>query len=209
MKKISGSSIKYVVMCIVFIVALIVIAMSASFAYYKAQKDGTATQTKLRSNELNITSNLNEQAGITINDLQLIHEEEIPTTSATINFTVTTANNAGELEVYLKDISIATGLIDTYGSLRWQLLDGTTVIANGSFNDIETNGVPSTSQTNTATTLYFDKYNLKTGISIPASTTKSFTIRIYLLDDPNNNQIGLTNLTFSCKAGVVGYKSNN
>lgn len=202
------NNLKYIVMCGVFIVSLIVLAMSASYAFTKASVTNVNnTQTTLKSTTYNITTSLTTASGISVYDLPLIEESEIPTKSASLDFDVVSNNNhnSGKLDIYLTDISISKKLIDTYGSFRWQLLDGSTVISSGSFNDIETNGVSSTTQTDTDTTLYFEKYYLKRELTIGQTQTKNFTFRVYLLNDPNGNQIELTNQPFECKVTVEAY----
>lgn len=199
---------KYMIICSVFVVSLVIIAMSVSFAYLKLDISGAenATETKIETGTFDIKTSLTNTSAIIATNMMLISETEIEEKSKSISFTAqssATANTPGKFNVYLKNISISKGLIDA--NFKWQLLMDSEIIGSGSFSDIETNGVASATNTNTETTNYYDMYYLKEAIDFNGFNESILELRVYLLNDSTVNQNNLMNGTFECIVGIEGY----
>jgi len=197
---------KYMIMCIVFVVALITIAVSISFAYIKLNVTGDTTETKIETGTYDIETSLSSVTAFNATNMVLINEEEIEEKAESISFTVkpkNTNSKAGKFNVYLKDISISNGLIDS--SFKWQILMDGKVIDSGDFSTIESKGIKSTTVNDTETMKYYDSFDLKSNIEFNGFNESSIEIRVYLLNDSTINQNNLMNGTFQGKVGIEAY----
>lgn len=200
---------RYVIMCIVFVGALIVAIFSFSYAYMQTNIYGDLTETTIKTGTFDIKTTLTNTSGINATNMMLINEKEIEEKAKNITFTVqaaSTTNNPGKFNIFLKDIVISKGLINI--NFKWQLLMDDKIIGNGSFDDIEVNGMQSTNNTNTETVNYYDTYYLKEAISFDNFNESTLELRIYLLNDDSVNQKELLNGIFKCKVGIEGYSTN-
>lgn len=205
-KKLSNK--KYFIICCVFVVSLAIIAMSISFAYIKLEISGieNVTETKIETGTYDIKTSLTSASAFNVTNMMLINESEIETKANSISFTAqaaSTTNKPGKFNIYLKDVVISKGLIDV--NFKWQLLMDDKIVGNGSFNDIEVNGVASTTTANTDTVNYYDMFYLKEAIDFNYFNESTLELRVYLLNDSTLNQNNLLNGTFECKVGIEGY----
>lgn len=197
----------YIGICIVFVVALVTLATSISFAYYKANvKEENKTQTTVKTGTFDIETSLSTTSAIHANDMNLINPEEIETQAKSIRFTAkskSNTSNPGKFNIYLKDIAISNNLI--HNDFKWQLLMDNEVIASGDFADLIVNGKSSTTKTNTDSVKYFDTYYLKTATNFNGFNQSNLEVRVYLLNS-SENQNSLMNGTFSGKVAIEAYK---
>ncbi|MBO5096536.1 MAG: hypothetical protein J6B98_06645 [Bacilli bacterium] len=197
---------KYVIMCVVFVISIIAIAFSISFAYMESDILGELTETKVNTGTFDIKTSLTNTTAINTKNMMLISEDEIEDKSNKISFTVqaaSTTGKAGEFNVYLKDVIIDKGLIDP--NFKWQLLMDDEIIGEGDFSNIDTDGIKSETNTNTDTTNYYDMFYLKKAISFKEFNESTLEIRVYTLNDSTVNQNNLLYKTMQAKIGVEAY----
>ena len=205
MKK-NTSNKNYTMICSVFVVSLVIIASSISYAFLKLEVEGETTQTIIETGTYDIETSLDTASAFSATNMMLIDESEIEAKSKSMEFTVKSKNanaNAGKFDVYLKDIAISNGMIDS--NFKWQLLMDGNIIATGDFDNIDTNGVKSTSKTDTENIKYYDSFNLKSAISFNGYNQSTLKLRVYLLNDNTVNQNNLMNGTFECRVGIEAY----
>lgn len=201
---------KYIIICCVFVVSLMIIAMSISFAYLKLDVSGVenATETKIETGTFDIKTSLTNVNAINATNIMLINEDEIEAKANSISFTVqaaSTTNKAGKFNIYLKDIVISKGMIDS--NFKWQLLMDGKIIGDGNFANIENDGIASSTNTNTDTINYYDTFYLKEDIEFNGFNESTLELRVYLLNDSSVNQNNLLNGTFEAKIGIEGYSA--
>jgi len=171
---------------IVLVVALIVLAVSATYAYFAAVISGTPSQTTLSAGNLKIETNLNSASAINNPQLQLINASDKSTKAETVSFYVKNTSSStvsAKYYIYLKDISLSSNLRSKY--LKWELLRGTTSVATGTF----VNATSSTTQIQLNTT----------ALNIAKNTTDNLVFRLWLENDASTNQTSLMNGSFSGK----------
>lgn len=201
---------KYTIMCIVFVVALITLAFSISFAYIKLETAGETTETKIKTGTFEIETSLETVNSLNATNMMLINEDEIEEKANSLTFTAkadSSNTSTGEFAIYVKDVTISKGLIDK--NFKWQLLQDGKIVGNGSFENIDSDGVASSSKTNTDDINYYDTYYLIKDIPFNGTEESSLELRIYLLNDSAVNQSNLMNGTFECRVGIEGYNSGN
>ena len=172
----------YAFMCTAFVVSIIIIAVSFSYAFLVPKVYGENTQTTIEAGIFDIETSLDNSSAIIAQNMIILNEDEVESKAEKIDFTVkstATTDNAGKFNVYLKDIAISNGLIDS--NFKWDLIMDGEVIKSGSFSNIETIGISSTSKEDTDTAKYFDTYYLATGINFNNFEASNMSIRIYLL----------------------------
>lgn len=197
---------KYIIMCIVFVVALIILAFSISFAYIKLEVTGETTETKIETSTYDIETTLSSATAFNVSDMMLINEEEIDIKSERVSFKVKAKDSnlkEGKFSVYFKDVAISNGLIDS--NFKWQIIMDGEVLDSGDFSTIQMNGIKSTTVSDTETMKYYDSFNLKSNIEFNGFNESSIEIRIYLLNDSTRNQNNLMNGTFQGKVGIEAY----
>lgn len=189
---------------LVLVVALIVLGVSGSYAFYTTTIKGTAKTTKATSGVFRVTSNLDSTKAIKNSKINLTNAEDVATKAEKVTFTVTNASDSnieGNYFITLKEITISKNLFSNY--FKWELLNGETSVASGNFgfdsntiNTIRTDTPTEGEADNVTTTIKDIKLNTE-AILLPVNTTHNLTFRIWLENDKNQNQIELTNGTFS------------
>lgn len=179
----------------IIVVSLIVIGISGTYAYYTSSVSDAPTTTTVKSGIFKVESSLETTSAINNTKLRLVKEEEKETKSEKVTFTVTSQSDStvdGQYFIYLKDISISKNLYSDY--LKWELLQNGEVKASGDFGDIaskRTDTPTSDEKNNVRTTISNIKLN-ETGLNLEKNKTDTLIFRLWLQDDPNVNQISLT-----------------
>ena len=200
------SKIRYTIICIVFVIALITLTFSVSFAFARPKVLGNTSETSIKTATFDIETSLDNLSALEANNMTLLNADEIELNSEKINFTVkstATTEDAGKFGVYLKEITISNGLIDS--NFKWDILMDGVVVKSGNFKDIGTKGIKSTTKEDTDSIKYFDSFYLTTGLIFNGFEESDITLRIYLLNDSTVNQNNLMNGKFECKVAVEAY----
>ncbi len=185
---------------IVLTIALIVIGVSVTYAYFTSNITGNAQDTSLQAGTLRIETNLDSDSISAINNtkLHLIESTDIEKSSEKVEFYVknnTESNVNAAYDIYLTDIELSKNLYSEY--FKWELLKGTTSIGSGTFETVTRTDTPELNEANTVVTTV-ERIKLNTNkITITPDTTDNLTFRIWLENNNGVNQIDLTNGKFS------------
>lgn len=205
---------------LILVIALVVIGVSGSYAYYTKVAQVKSTTTTATSGKIDISSNLevtDNAIKILDEDLRLINAGDIETKAKSLEFNIDSTKSTvnAKYEIYIKGITLTKNLYNA--DFKWQLVKkGTsnTVIAQGNF---------STAVRKEPAEVAGEVYNVSTkandinlmnylaeGITandvvIAAGTTENFIFRIWLENNTSRNQIDLTNGSFEGKLGIAAY----
>lgn len=186
----------------ILVIALMVIAFSGTYAYFTNNFIGKPSTTTVTSGVFKVTSSLENASAIRNRRMVLIHvndtQDQREELADRLTFTVTSTEEStvdGEFNLYLKDIKLTKNLYTKY--LKWELLSDGTIIDSGSFENVERTDTAVEGEEEKAIT-DVKEFQLNTNaLSLPKNTTQTYTFRMYLLDDPNRNQIELTDGSFN------------
>lgn len=203
MKEETRISKNYVIICAIFVVSLLILGISLTYAFFETDISSNFTETKFTTGTFSMDTNLTDASVINATNMTLLNTDEVESKSEKINFTAQAKNNANaKFNIYLKNITISSNMIDS--SFKWQLLADNKVISSGDFSDITKNGKLSTSKTSTNLIKYYDTYYLtKTG-KFNGNNEMNFEIRLYLLNS-SVDQSSLIDGTFEASAAIEGY----
>lgn len=197
MKKNNKSNISKV---IVLVVALIILGVSVTYAYFTAQISGTPTQTTIKAGTLKIETNLESVGAINNTQMKLIDATNKETEAETVSFYVKNSSEStvtAKYYIYLRDITISKNLYSAY--FKWELLQNGNVIGSGTFADAVRKDVPATDESaNVITTAENITLNNDV-VSLATNKSDSLEFRVWLENDANVNQIDLANANFEGK----------
>mgnify|MGYP004508880323 FL=1 len=203
MKEETKISKNYVIICAIFVVALLILGISLTYAFFETNISNDFTETKFTTGTFSMDTNLTDASVINASNMTLLNTNEVESKSEKINFTAQAKNNNNaKFNIYLKNITISSNMIDS--SFKWQLLADNKVISSGDFSDITKNGKLSTSKTSTDLVKYYDTYYLKKAGNFNGNNEMNFEIRLYLLNS-SVDQSSLIDGTFSSSAAIEGY----
>ena len=203
MKEETTISKNYVIICAIFVVALLILGISLTYAFFETDISSNFTETKFTTGTFSMDTNLTDASVINASNMTLLNTDEVESKSEKINFTAQAKNNNNaKFNIYLKNIKISSNMIDS--SFKWQLLADNKVISSGDFSDITKNGKLSTSKTSTDLVKYHDTYGLKKAGNFNGNSEMNFEIRLYLLNS-SVDQSSLIDGTFEASAAIEGY----
>lgn len=181
----------------ILVVALMVLAFSGTYAFFTSTFIGEPTTTTAKSGVFKIESSLEKTSVLNNKKMILIDEEEKEQKAEKLIFTVTSKMDStvnGQISLFLKDVTLSKNLYTNY--LKWELLKGNKLISSGDFENVIRLGEEMEGEEENATTTVED-IKLAENLPIEKNTTDTYTFRMYLLNDKNQNQIELTNGHFS------------
>lgn len=191
----------------IFVVAIVVLGVSTSYAYYTANISGKAEITDTPAARLDVTSTLTTTTAINNSKLSLIDAANKSTQAEKVEFSVTNASTStvnGKYFVYLTDIKLSKNLYSAY--LKWELVrvtsTGESPIATGNFANAKRTDTAGTSEAENAVTTVEDITLNTTILQIAKNTTDQLIFRIWLENDESVNQINLTNGSFQGKLKI-------
>lgn len=200
----------------VLVIAIVVLGVSLSYAYYSANKKGTSTIDETSAARLDLSSSLTTAQAIDSRNLTLIESTAVKTDADKVSFTVTNASTStvnGKYHVYLTDVHLTKNLYSK--DFKWQLVrvtsSGESEIATGNFADSTKVVRICASEDTTCNTDAEDKRIMtdvkditlnSTVLTIAPGTTDNLLFRIWLENDPDVNQVDLTEGTFQGKLKV-------
>lgn len=197
----------------VLVLAIVVLAISLSYAYYSANKSGTSNIDNASAGKLDLSSTLTTASAISNTKLQLLDAANVKSEAEKVEFSVTSANTStvnGKYYIYLTDIQLSKNLYSPY--FKWQLVritsNGESEIANGNFLNVTRTDIPSENEEEKAVTTIEDITLNSTVLTIAPNTTDQLAFRLWLENDPDNNQIELTEGTFQGKLKIEATPSH-
>lgn len=193
----------------IFVFAIILLGVSASYAYYTANISGQAEINKKNAAQFDLNSTLNDSAKINNPKLELLDDTQKIAKAEKITFSVTNENTStvnGKYFVYLTDIKLSKNLYSEY--FKWELVritgDTESVMYSGTFADaIREDNATENEDFNVKTTTKEITLN-SVALQITPGTTDNLLFRIWLQDDPNVNQVNLTNGSFEGRLRIEG-----
>ncbi len=198
----------HIIKICVLVIAIITIGVSLSYAYFTAKFSGEADIDETSLAKFNITSTLQTAAAISNLKMTLIDQSEIKEKADSVQFSVTNSPDStvnGQYFVHLTGIKITKNLYSE--DFKWQLVrvtdSGESEIANGNFaNVVRTSEVQDPEDDNVETTVADIDLN-KVALEIESGNTDTLLFRIWLENDPENNQVELTNGSFQGKLRIT------
>lgn len=204
---------KYLVMVVVFVLSIVVIGVSASYAFFSASITGNGEVPSSSTGTLNVTTTLTNTPAINSTELVIIDAAEYKTKGEKIEFSVTnqnTSNVNAKYTIKLVEMSLSKKLFSKY--FKWELVinEGTEGEKkfNGNFADaaIAAEGnEDSTLVTNLTKILVPEEEALKLNVS----QTDQIKFYIWLENDVNENQLYLTEGTFNGKLSLDAVPSKD
>lgn len=200
---------KYIIMCSVLVVSLIVITMSITYAYFLSSIGRDFTESSIETGTFEIKTSLSNMNALNVSNMNILNEDEIDDNAQKLDFTVQSLsknsnNKPGKFNVYLKNVLISDDLIDS--DFKWDLIKEGEIIATGNFADIVTEGVLSSSDSVNSTKTY-STYYLKKDIDFEDYEENNLTIRVYLLNDAVKDQSKFIEKSFECNVAVEAYNA--
>lgn len=185
----------------VIVVAIVTIGISLSYAYYSGNFSGQTEIDETNAARFDLTSTLDTTPAILARDMQLVNTADIKTKAEKVDFTVTNANTStvnGKYYIYLTDIQLTKNLYSDY--FKWELVkvedSEETEIASGSFDDAIREGSVVEGEDYNVLTTAEDMALNKIALDLNIGDTDSLIFRIWLENDPDVNQVSLTNGSF-------------
>ena len=202
----SNSNKRNITKVIILVVSLIVIGVSGTYAYFTMSLTGEPSETKATSGVFKVVSSLEDTSAINNTRLRLIDVADKDTKAEKLTFTVTSlteTNVDARYYIQLKNIKLSKNLYNSY--LKWEISKDTgEVLASGDFSQAKRDGEPTENEADNVLTNAQD-IDLTTsiyttsgenGLVLKQKTTETLVFRIWLQNDPNTNQIDLTNGSF-------------
>lgn len=197
---------------ILLVVALIVLGVSSSYAYYSIVITGTPNTTTLKSGKLDISTNLTSVSAINNAKLFLINAADKASKAESVSFYVQNTSSStvsAQYYIYLRNINISKNLYSKY--FKWELLRNGTVVASGNFASATRTSSSSSTEASNVSTTASDITLTTSALSIAKNTKDTLIFRLWLENDSTVNQISLTEGSFSGKLYLeaVPVSSNN
>lgn len=193
------SSKAYVLGALIITMSIIIIGLSASYAYYvnKVEEVNAGNQgISVTSGEL--TMNFATSQTITANAAGLVNDSDILTSADYTAFSITLPANskvdAALYSLYLTDTSMTSNFKSPY--LKWALYSADTQVASGNFSNVNLS-----STANADGTYNVSDIALLDNVSISKGGTTSYKLYIWLSYDANALQNDLLEGTLSTKVG--------
>lgn len=185
---------------IILVVALIVLGISTTYAYFTAKITGEPTTTILKAGNLKIESNLESVSAINNTKIRLIDASDKATSAEKVTFYVKSTSSStvdAKYYIYLKDITLTKNLYSNY--FKWELLRNGVVINSGSFDNATRTSAINSGEANNVSTTAEDIALNSEAITLAKNTSDTIVFRVWLENDSAANQIELTNGSFSGK----------
>ena len=198
---------------VILVIAIVVLGVSLSYAYYSANKSGNSNIDNTSAGKLDLSSTLTTASAISNAKLQLVDAANVANEAEKVEFSVTSADTStvnGKYYIYLTDIQLSKNLYSNY--FKWQLVrvtsTGESEIASGNFENVTRSDVPNETEDEKAVTTVEDMTLNSTVLTIAPNTTDQLVFRLWLENDPENNQIELTEGTFRGKLKIEATPSH-
>ncbi len=195
---------------IVLVISLVVLGVSASYAFFYTTIKGDTSTTTIQAGKLTIETNLDSKNAISNEHLNFIKETEKESKADKISFTVSNksdSNVSGKYNVFLKEINLTKNLYSSY--FKWELLRGRTVIGSGNFSDATRSDAEISGEDERVSTTANDIKLTTDEIILNPNMTDTLTFRMYLVNDDAVNQISLTEGSFTGKLFIQAVPISN
>ncbi len=203
-KKSKNKAVKSGIFIAVFVLSIMIIGVSVSYAYYAANVTGNATTNDNNAGKLNVTTSLTNGDTINATSLVIIDGNDYLNKAESIEFTVTNNTdstvNAG-YTISMTDITISKNMLSKY--FKWAIVvnSDTSNVITGDFQDasLATEG---TSDTTTVSIPSKTLVSEENAFTLNIGATDTITFYLWLENDNNVDQLYLTNGTMSAKLSL-------
>lgn len=197
---------------IVLVVALIILGISSTYAYFTTVITGTPNTTTLKAGKLDIDTNLSSVSAINNTRLFLIDAADKASDAESVSFYVQSTSDStvsAKYYIYLKEISISKNLYSSY--FKWELLQNGTVVGSGNFASATRTSASSSTEASNVSTTAADITLTSNALTLATNSKDNLIFRLWLENDASVNQIELTEGSFSGKLYLeaVPVSSNN
>ena len=93
MKEETKISKNYVIICAIFVVALLILGISLTYAFFETDISNDFTETKFTTGTFSMDTNLTDASVINATNMTLLNTNEVESKSEKINFTAQAKNN--------------------------------------------------------------------------------------------------------------------
>lgn len=197
----------YLIKVLVFVVALVVLGISTTYAYFTLNIIGTPKQSTAKAGTLNVETNLDKVAAISDAKFSLIKSTEKNDKAPKVEFYIKNTSTAGiniNYYIYLTEINVSKNFYSPY--FKWELVkqDGT-VINNGDFSSLKRKGTETSGEKANVSTeaekflLNKSEGETPTPVTLANGKTDNLIFRMWLENDDKVDQISLTEGSFSAK----------
>lgn len=202
---------KVMIVACVFVIAIVLLGISLTYAYFTVRYTGSGTVTPNAAAKMNVTSTLTSATAINASQMSLINADEVGTKAKTVNFSVTNANDSNvnaKYTINLVDFSFSKNLSSKY--FKWKLVvnpgKGTERTITGDFLDsaIASEGTSDTTVVSNLTKVLVPETN---ALPLSIGATDNLIFYIWLENDPVIDQIYLTNGSFNGKLSLEAIPS--
>lgn len=191
----------------VLVFAIVIIGISLSYAYYSANISGRGEIPSTNAARLDLTSTLTDSKAINNLKLTLIDASTVKEMAEKVEFSVTNADTStvnGKYYVYLTDVHITKNLYSKY--FKWELVRVTgnieSQVSTGDFTNAVRMGSIVEGEDEKVLTDIEDIGLNKVALQIEPGNTDQYIFRLWLENDPVNNQIELTEGSFQGKLKI-------
>lgn len=191
---------------VVFVISIVVIGVSVSYAFYTANMTGNASVPSSNAAIMNVTTNLAEAGAINAAKLSLIDATDYLTKAQKVEFSVTnetTSNVKAKYIVKLVEMSLSKNLASKY--FKWSLVvnAGTSNAKtfSGTFADT-TIGAEGTTDKTLVSDLTKTLITDANALTLNIGATDNIDFYIWLENDSAVDQLYLTNGNFTGKLSI-------
>lgn len=187
----------YVLGALIITMSMVIIGISASYAYYiNSVEEVNAGNQGVSVTSGELTMNFATSQYISASAAGLVKDADILTDADYTAFSITLPSNSdvasAKYNLYLTNTSMTSNFKSSY--LKWALYSGNSKVANGDFSGVTlsnaTNGVYSASD-----------IQLLSNVSISKGTTTSYKLYVWLSYSATANQNSLLEGSLSTKVG--------
>ena len=100
MKEETKISKNYVIICAIFVVALLILGISLTYAFFETDISNDFTETKFTTGTFSMDTNLTDASVINATNMTLLNTNEVESKSEKINFTAQAKNNNNAIKLF-------------------------------------------------------------------------------------------------------------
>lgn len=206
-KKSKSKAVKSGIFIAVFVLSIMILGISVSYAYFSANIVGGSDTDENQVGKFNVTTTLTSGGAINATSLAIIDGSEYLTKAESIGFTVTnTAESTvrAKYAINLTDITISKNILSKY--FKWAIVvnSDTATAITGDFQDISL----ATEGTSDTTTVTIDSKVLvseENALELDMGATDTLTFYLWLENDNSVNQLYLTNGNMTAKLSLDAF----
>ena len=206
-KKSKKKAVKSGIFIAVFVLSIMIIGVSVSYAYFSANVVGSSDTGENQADKLNVTTTLTSGGAINATSLAIIDGSEYLTKAEHFEFTVTNNTDStvrAKYAINLTDITISKNILSKY--FKWAIVvnSDTSNAITGDFQDASL----ATEGTSDTTTVTIDSKVLvseEDALELDIGATDTLTFYLWLENDDNVDQLYLTNGNMTAKLSLDAF----